>query len=149
MASTVRMKALRTARPAESPGGIQTQPRKSVRVPSQSAIGEKSLATELRRTSGNAVGFRSQERRETLVPSQSAIGEIKMAGSSRRKASPTARPGHPVLILPLGTERVLFPSQSAIGEIKDGEHRTARGISWQCLNPATERRSVSQSKCDW
>ena len=62
------MKALLTARPAESPGGIQTQERKSVRVPSQSAIGEKSLATELQRTSGNAVGFRSQERKRLSFP---------------------------------------------------------------------------------
>ena len=57
------MKALLTAQPAESPGGIQTQQRKSVRVPSQSAIGEKSLATELRRKSGNAAsGIKSGDR---------------------------------------------------------------------------------------
>ena len=40
MASTVRSKALLTARPAESPGRVQTQPRKSGQFPSQSVIGE-------------------------------------------------------------------------------------------------------------
>ena len=55
--------------------------------------------------------------RETLVPSQSAIGEIKMAGSSRKKAS-LARPGHPVLVLTLGTGERCFPVKVQLVKLK-------------------------------
>ncbi len=60
-------------------GGFRVKSEETL-VPSQSAIGEKSLATHAAMDNWQAVGgFRLVKSEQTLVPSQSAIGEIKMA----------------------------------------------------------------------
>ena len=60
--------------------------REQTHVPSQSVIGEKSLATELQWTIGERLAASGVKAKQTLVPSQSAIGEIKMARTVRTKA---------------------------------------------------------------
>jgi hypothetical protein len=61
-------------------------------APSQSAIGEKSLATDLRGTIRDAWRLPVPGGEETLLPSQNVIGEINMVMVVRTEAVLTAQP---------------------------------------------------------
>ena len=116
------------------------------RAPSQSAIGEKSLAPILR---GGWLRLPDSGTKgeESLSPSQSAIGERKLAPEMRGTTG-----NHWKISVP--SRREFLPSQNVIGEkILESVVQTGRSIDGGNPRPGNHltkgKRPVSQSKCDW